>query len=269
MKRRRQFGFTLIELLVVIAIIAILAALLLPALSAAKEKARQVHCLNNLKELGLGMLMYVNSNSDTFPGIASEHYGFHPSDWIYWRTNSALYPPLEKSPIATELSGAHSASFRCPSDINDSDRLQTAGTDGPYLYSYSMTGCGFTYPPPPPGARDDINNGMSSVFQTAPGVLTNSPFKLTAVKNPSGKIMLVEEPGSLNPRDHLSADEAEELTGNGSIYTGVANDGRWAPGFDTVTIRHNRQGNVTFGDGHVQLVKPAFWLDINNSVPLL
>ena len=241
-------AFTLLELLVVIAIIAILAALLLPSLSAAKQRAGQTACLNNLKQLGTGIMLYVDENNGAFPGIASQHLGCYPTDWIYWRTNTTLYPPVEKSPIVVQLAGASRALFRCPLDVSDTARLaQADAANGPYLYSYSLTGYGVgDYP----NLDTSINLGMSSVFI----VDTAYVFKQSAVQNSSQKIMLAEEPGSTSSSDNPTG-------------AGVINDGRWEPGSDPLTCRHRGRADVTFADGHAQAVPWQFGNDLTNSLP--
>jgi len=119
MCKGKKKGFTLIELLVVIAIIAILAAMLLPALSKAREKARQSVCMNNLKQIGLGLMMYAQDYDDRlprndsgpgtdprfWPGRIAPYLGsggkhneiIAKGKWIFWCPSNRDYPPTGSS----------------------------------------------------------------------------------------------------------------------------------------------------------------------------
>ena len=142
---RAKRAFTLIELLVVIAIIAILAALLLPALSKAKQRAWQAIDLNNLKQLGMAVHLYTSDNQDwmPWPNWASGEQSTHQTGWLY-----ALDPNSSGSSQFNVASGSfwpillNQKMYFCPSDNTNSVSFQARGQK---ISSYVMNGavCGY------------------------------------------------------------------------------------------------------------------------------
>lgn len=100
----RRRGFTLIELLVVIAIIAVLIALLLPAVQAAREAARRIHCVNNLKQLGLAVMNYESANGSLPPQQTMVIVGnAQPTSYTSWGISARLAPFMEMGPMYNSM----------------------------------------------------------------------------------------------------------------------------------------------------------------------
>ncbi len=209
---RRKEQFTLIELLVVIAIIAILAAMLLPALSRARMKARSISCTNNLKQIGLMQLMYCDMFDGRFCPLT---ISLDDGSWGYdaWHAGSNGRPGILSANAGEGRGAEDSKVYQCP-EASEYTAAYTAAFAG-YGYNECL---GF----------DSYNP-------------TRRPL-IDSIKNPSG-IMMNADGGYRDGNKYEIADYLRApLAGNGGF--GALNS------YGTIDFRHGKCANSVYVDGH-------------------